>query len=87
MIKNEDKIDADDYARLFQMLSAVNKEAECLKLSTIVHLTNMALLQLSLDWEGSGPEERSSKLYAILRSKIKLALKEPKRSCDAQSSR
>lgn len=86
MIEDEDKIDADAYARLFQMLSAVNKEAEYLKLSTVVHLTNMALLQLSLDWEGSDTEESSSKLYAILRSKIKLALKDPKRSCDAQSS-
>lgn len=67
----------DDYARLFRTLSAVNKEAEQLNLSTVVHLTNMALLQLSLDWEGIIPEnQKSAKLNAIFRSKTKLALED-----------
>jgi len=67
----------DAYARLFRTLSAVNKEAEQLNLSTVVHLTNMALLQLSLDWEGIIPEnQKSAKLNAIFRSKTKVALED-----------
>jgi hypothetical protein len=77
MIDLAKNVASDEYARLFRMLSSVNKEAESLHLSTIVHLTNMALLQLSLDWEGVRPEdEKSAKLNAIFRSKMKLALDE-----------
>ena len=77
MIELHHDIAGDEYARLFRMLSAVNKEAESLKLSTVVHLTNMALLQLSLDWEGVSPEdEKSAKLNTIFRSKTRLALKD-----------
>jgi hypothetical protein len=77
MIDLAHDVASDEYARLFRMLSAVNKEAESLQLSTVVHLTNMALLQLSLDWEGISPEnERSVKLNAIFRSKTKIALDE-----------
>lgn len=77
MIDLANDVASDEYARLFRMLSAVNKEAESLRLSTVVHLTNMALLQLSLDWEGVSPEnERSVKLNAIFRHKTKLALDE-----------
>ncbi|EUB96615.1 hypothetical protein PMI07_001514 [Rhizobium sp. CF080] len=77
MIDLAHDVASDEYVRLFRMLSAVNKEAESLHLSTVVHLTNMALLQLSLDWEGVRPEnERSAKLSAIFRSKTKLALDE-----------
>jgi len=77
MIDLQPHIAGDDYARLFRTLSAVNKEAEQLNLSTVVHLTNMALLQLSLDWEGIIPEnQKSAKLNAIFRSKTKVALEE-----------
>jgi hypothetical protein len=77
MIDLAKDVASDEYARLFRMLSSVNKEAESLHLSTIVHLTNMALLQLSLDWEGVRPEdEKSAKLNSIFRSKTKLAFDE-----------
>lgn len=77
MIDIEHDVAGDEYARLFRALSAVNKEAETLKLSTIVHLTNMALLQLSLDWEGIRAEDqKSAKLNAIFRSKTRMALEE-----------
>lgn len=44
MIDLANDVASDEYARLFRMLSAVNKEAESLHLATVVHLTNMALL-------------------------------------------
>jgi hypothetical protein len=82
MIDLQHDIAGDEYARLFRQLSAINKEAEQLNLSTVVHLTNMALLQLSLDWEGISPEnQRSAKLNAIFRNKTKIALKEELSTC------
>lgn len=75
MIDMSNDIESTDFTRLFQLLSEVNKSAESLKLSTLAHLTDMALLQLSLDWEGLQAEEESkAKLNAILRSKTKAVL-------------
>lgn len=69
-----------EYARLFRLLSTVNKDAEALQLSSIVHLTNMALLQLTLDWEGVRPEnERLAKINAIFRDKTRVAMSEDTR--------
>lgn len=70
-------ISDDEYVRLFRTLSAANKGAESLKLSTVVHLTNMALLQLSLDWEGIRAEDqKAAKLNAVFQSKKKRAFDE-----------
>lgn len=77
MINLSETTNENEFTRLFRMLSAANREAEAMQLSTIVHLTNMALLQLSLDWEGISPEnEKSAKLNAIFRNKTRLALTE-----------
>jgi len=71
------EISDGEYVRLFRTLSAANKAAESLQLSTVVHLTNMALLQLSLDWEGVRAEdERAAKLNAVFQSKKKLAFED-----------
>jgi hypothetical protein len=61
------------YARLFRMLSAANVEAENLDMPLIVHLTNMALLQVTLDWDGVDPEKESTtRLSATIHEKSQL---------------
>jgi hypothetical protein len=65
----------DEFAELFRALSAANKQAEAMKLPMVVHLTNMALMQVSCEWEGVSPEnEKIAKLNAIFRSKARIAL-------------
>src|SRR6218665_4041349 len=52
MLKMDADQQIDAYARVFRLLSAAKDEARTLKLPHLVHLTDMALLQLVLDWEG-----------------------------------
>ncbi|CDM60265.1 MULTISPECIES: hypothetical protein [Rhizobium] len=45
-----------DFARIFRLIAAAKEGAEALELRNLVHLTNMALLQVALDWDGLDPE-------------------------------
>jgi hypothetical protein len=46
----------EGYLKLFRLLSAAKCEADALQLSTLSHFTEMALLQLVLDWEDLEPD-------------------------------
>jgi len=55
-ILTRDEGTGSEYARIFRLLSAAKDEAQKLKLHNLMHLTNMALLQVVIDWDGIDPE-------------------------------
>lgn len=66
-----------EYARLFRLLSAAKDEAEKLQLRNLMHLTNMALLQVVIDWDGIDPDrELDANLEKRVGSKAKIAMKD-----------
>lgn len=62
------------YARLHRLLSAAQEEAKALGLKNVLHLTNMALMQTVVDWEGLALENNvDAKLNAAMREKARLS--------------
>lgn len=61
------------FARLSRLLTEVNVEADKLDMPLIVHLSNMALMQLTLDWDSADAEEdNTARLGAALQEKSQL---------------
>ncbi len=76
-IQTMDEGTGSEYARIFRLLSAAKEEAEKLKLHNLMHLTNMALLQVVIDWDGIDPErELDVNLEKLMGSKAQLAMKD-----------
>ena len=64
----------EQYARMFRLILAAKEEAETLQMRNLVHLANITLLQLALDWEGLDPDRQpDAKLEALLREKARIA--------------
>lgn len=62
------------YARLHRLLSAAQEEAKALGLKNVLHLSNMALMQTVVDWEGLALEkDADAKLNAAMREKARLS--------------
>ncbi|XAZ20350.1 hypothetical protein LVY75_09550 (plasmid) [Sinorhizobium sp. B11] len=77
MFEKRDQEVSREYARLFRLLSAAKEEAEKLQLRNLMHLTNMALLQVVIDWDGIDPDrELDANLEQLLGSKAKIAMKD-----------
>ncbi|KQV22698.1 hypothetical protein ASC97_27070 [Rhizobium sp. Root1203] len=76
-IQTSDEGTGSEYARIFRLLSAAKDEAEKLKLHNLMHLANMALLQVVIDWDGIDPErELDVNLEKLVGTKTKLAMKD-----------
>lgn len=74
MLKMDADHQSDAYARIFRLLSVAKDEAKALKLPHLAHLTDMALLQLVLDWEGVDLETAPDHiLQTLVGQKAKLA--------------
>ncbi|AYG63296.1 hypothetical protein QD460_16925 [Rhizobium jaguaris] len=72
----DDNLRARDFARMFRLISAAKERAEALQLRNLVHLTNMALLQVALDWEGLDPErDPDIDLGGLVREKERIAMR------------
>lgn len=66
--------DDESYARLHRLLSAAQEEARMLGLKNVVHLSNMALMQTVMDWEGLALENNvDAKLNAAMHEKARLS--------------
>ena len=77
MFEKKDQGTGREYARLFRLLSAAKDEAEKLQLRNLMHLTNMALLQVVIDWDGIDPDrELDANLAKLVGSKAKIAMKD-----------
>jgi hypothetical protein len=77
MFEKRDEGAGREYARLFRLLSAAKDEAEKLQLRNLMHLTNMALLQVVIDWDGIDPDrELDANLEKLVGSKAKIAMKD-----------
>jgi hypothetical protein len=76
-IQTMDEGTSSEYARIFRLLAAAKDEAQKLKLNNLMHLTNMALLQVVIDWDGIDPErELDVNLEKLIGTKTKLAMKD-----------
>lgn len=76
-IQTMDEGSGSEYARIFRLLSAAKDEAQRLKLNNLTHLTNMALLQVVIDWDGIDPErELDVNLEKLIGTKTKVAMKD-----------
>lgn len=76
-IQTREEGTGSEYARIFRLLSAAKDEAGKLKLHNLMHLTNMALLQVVIDWDGIDPErELDVNLEKLIGTKTKLAMKD-----------
>ena len=53
---DDDSLRVREFVRMFRLISTAKEAAEALQLRNLVHLTNMALLQVALDWDGLDPE-------------------------------
>jgi hypothetical protein len=77
MVETRDQGTGSEFARIFRLLSAAKDEAEKLKLRNLMHLTNMALLQVVLDWDGIDPDcELDVTLEKLMGSKAQIAMKD-----------
>jgi hypothetical protein len=77
MLEQRNESTSSEYAKIFRLLSAAKDEAEKLKLRHLMHLTNMALLQVVIDWDGIDPDrELDVNLEKLLGSKAKIAMKD-----------
>ncbi|KQV65266.1 hypothetical protein [Rhizobium sp. Root1220] len=76
-IQTRDEGTGSEYARIFRLLSAAKDEAQKLKLNNLTHLTNMALLQVVIDWDGIDPErELDVNLEKLIGTKTQMAMKD-----------
>ncbi|KWV56869.1 MULTISPECIES: hypothetical protein [Rhizobium] len=76
-ILTRDEGTGSEYARIFRLLSAAKDEAQKLKLNNLMHLTNMALLQVVIDWDGIDPErELDVNLEKLIGTKTQVAMKD-----------
>lgn len=76
-ILTRDEGTGSEYARIFRLLSAAKDEAQKLKLNNLMHLTNMALLQVVIDWDGIDPErELDVNLEKLIGTKAQVAMKD-----------
>jgi hypothetical protein len=76
-ILTRDEGTGSEYARIFRLLSAAKDEAQKLKLHNLMHLTNMALLQVVIDWDGIDPErELDVNLEKLIGKKTQVAMKD-----------
>ncbi|WP_028745840.1 hypothetical protein [Rhizobium mesoamericanum] len=76
-ILTRDEGTGSEYARIFRLLSAAKDEAQKLKLHNLMHLTNMALLQVVIDWDGIDPErELDVNLEKLIGKKTQVAIKD-----------
>ena len=76
-ILTRDEGTGKEYARIFRLLSAAKDEAHKLKLHNLTHLTNMALLQVVIDWDGIDPErELDVNLEKLIGTKTQVAMKD-----------
>ena len=77
MFEQHNEGTGSEYARIFRLLSAAKDEAEKLQLRNLMHLTNMALLQVVIDWDGIDPDrELDVNLEKLVGSKAKIAMKD-----------
>ncbi|MBB3659975.1 hypothetical protein FHX15_005244 [Rhizobium sp. BK650] len=77
MFEKMDEGAGREYARLFRLLAAAKDEAEKLQLRNLMHLTNMALLQVVIDWDGIDPDtELDANLEKLVGNKAKIAMKD-----------
>ena len=77
MVETCDEGTGSEFARIFRLLSAAKEEAEKLRLRNLMHLTNMALLQVVLDWDGIDPDrELDVTLEKLVGSKAQIAMKD-----------
>ncbi len=76
-VQTRDEGTGSEYARIFRLLSAAKDEASKLKLHNLQHLTNMALLQVVIDWDGIDPErELDVNLEKLIGRKTQIAMKD-----------
>ncbi len=66
-----------NYARLHRLLTQAREEAQALGSVELVHLTNMALMQTVVAWEGiSLEQEPDARLGAVMREKARICREE-----------
>lgn len=66
-----------NFARLHRLLTQARQEAQALGSPELVHLTNMALMQTVVDWEGiSLEQEPDARLGARMREKARICREE-----------
>ncbi|MDK4730785.1 hypothetical protein [Rhizobium phaseoli] len=70
MFEQHNEGTGSEYARIFRLLSAAKEEAEKLQLRNLMHLTNMALLQVVIDWDGIDPDRELGAVDTYLSHKI-----------------
>ncbi|MEF0941218.1 hypothetical protein [Rhizobium sp. BR 362] len=75
-MSEDDSLRVREFVRMFRLISSAKEAAEALQLRNLVHLTNMALLQVALDWDGLDPErDPDIDLGGLVREKARIAMR------------